>query len=149
MNLTPHFPLHELTFSINAKRLGIDNLPTVEHLENLKKLALVLEDVRELLGNHPITITSGYRCKELNDKTPGSSTTSYHIMGLAADFICPGYGKPLDVAKKIASSNIKYDQLINEGGDWVHLGLRPGTLRMQQLSAKFPGPVWYPGLVEV
>lgn len=149
MNLTAHFTLEELTFSFNAKRLGIDNTPTKEHLRNLGILAEKLEEVRALLGNRPITITSGYRCKELNDHTKGSSKTSAHMEGLAADFVCPSYGAPLQVAKAIAGSNISFDQVINEGGGWVHLGLSLGLQRKQQLTAKFPGPVWTSGLVAV
>lgn len=44
--------------------------------------------------------------------------------GLAADFICPGFGSPLEVAEELAANGVKFDQLINEFGEWVHLGMK-------------------------
>lgn len=150
MNLTKHFELDEFLVSETATRLGIDNTPPPEVITNLMKLAMTLEVVRETLGK-PIIINSGYRSAALNAAVPGSSKTSAHCFGLAADFIAPSFGSPLDVANAIANLGIEYDQLIHEGGRWVHLGLtKPGqTPRHQQLTAKFPGPVFSNGLVEV
>lgn len=149
MNLTPNFELEEFLVSETASRLGIDNTPTPEVITNLMKLALSLETVRAALGK-PIIINSGYRSPALNEAVPGSSKTSAHCFGLAADFIAPSYGSPLEVAKAIADLNIEYDQLIHEGGKWVHLGLaKPGQApRKQQLTAKFPGPKFENGLIE-
>lgn len=150
MNLTKHFELEEFLVSETASRLGIDNSPTPEVMTNLMRLAIILEDVRELLGK-PIIITSGYRSPALNAAVPGSSKTSAHRHGLAVDFIAPSYGSPLDVSIAISGSDIQYDQLIHEGGRWVHLGLaKPGsTARLQKLTARFPGPKFEVGLVEV
>lgn len=150
MNLTKHFELDEFLISETASRLGIDNSPPPEVLTNLMKLALVLEDVRALLGK-PIIITSGYRSSALNAAVPGSSKTSAHCHGLAVDFISPQFGKPLDVCLAIANSDIHYDQIIHEGGRWVHLGLSKSgePSRLQKLTAKFPGPKYEIGLVEV
>ena len=67
MKISEHLDLAEITRSDTAKRLGIDNVPTPEHIENLKKLA---ENVFEPIRNHfrcPIHISSGYRSKELNE----------------------------------------------------------------------------------
>ena len=38
MKLSEHLDLAEVTRSDSAKRKGIDNTPTPEHLENFKKL---------------------------------------------------------------------------------------------------------------
>jgi zinc D-Ala-D-Ala carboxypeptidase len=66
MKISPHLSLAELTRSQTAKRNGIDNTPTAEHLENFKILAeKVFEPIREHF-NTPIFISSGYRSKELN-----------------------------------------------------------------------------------
>ena len=65
--LTPHFKLREFTESATAKKHGIDNRPTPEVVENLRRLCThTLEPLREKLGL-PIIITSGFRTKELND----------------------------------------------------------------------------------
>ena len=66
MKLSPHFSLEELTHSDIATRLGIDNTPTVEIINNLTFLAGELEYVRDILGN-PMLISSGYRSYVLND----------------------------------------------------------------------------------
>jgi len=48
VNLSPNFTLEELTHSETAVRLGIDNTPTVEVIDNLKFLSGRLEDVRSI-----------------------------------------------------------------------------------------------------
>lgn len=122
MQLTPHFQLVEFTRSATAEARGIDNTPSEDHLDALRRLAEHLELVRALLG-HPVIITSGYRSPELNKAVQGSSTSS-HSHGLAADFHCPGYGSDFDVCRRIAASRLKFDQLIFEQANstWVHLG---------------------------
>jgi len=63
MQLSEHLALAEVTKSGTAKRLGIDNNPTPEHLANLK---LVAEKIFEPIRNHfkkPINVSSGYRSR--------------------------------------------------------------------------------------
>lgn len=84
--LTPHFKLREFTESTTAMKHGIDNRPTPEVVENLKRLCQhTLEPLREKLGL-PIVITSGFRTKELNDIIVHASRKSQHMSGQAADF---------------------------------------------------------------
>ena len=137
--MTEHFSLDELTASQEATRHGINNKPSEKVLENLRMLATLLEQVRELLGGHSIRISSGYRSLALN-RHIGSSHTSAHIFGYAADFTCPAFGTPLEVAKKIAGSNLKFDQMIYEGSTnpWVHISCDPKN-RRQLLTASFKG----------
>lgn len=139
--LTPHVTLEEMTASQTAAREGIDNTPT-DHviLANLKKTAELLEQVRTLLGSKPIIISSGYRCLELNTKI-GSSSTSAHVQGQAADFTCPGFGTPYQICKAIASSNIQFDQLIYEFASWVHIAWSPAN-RRQLLTIDNSGTRW-------
>ena len=134
MNLTPNFTLEEMTASETAVRGGIDNTPPAPAFLNLNRLCRELEKVRSLLGDRVITITSGYRCQELN-KAIGGATASHHMIGLAADFICPAFGSPLDICHKIAGSEIEYDQLIHEFGVWVHIGFDDNP-RCQNLTAR-------------
>jgi len=120
MKLTEHFTLEELIASDIAARHGIDNIPSSPLIiSNLKSLAEGLEDVRKLLGK-PITINSGYRSLMVNSLL-GSKPTSQHTKGLAADFVCPSFGTPKDIIKKIVSSDIKYDQVILEFDRWIHI----------------------------
>jgi hypothetical protein len=120
MKLTQHFTLEELIASDIAARHGIDNIPSSPLvLTNLKTLAEGLENVRTLLGK-PIIINSGYRSIMVNSLL-GSKPSSHHTKGWAADFICPFFGTPKDIIKKIISSDIKYDQVILEFDRWIHI----------------------------
>ncbi len=123
MLLTPNFPLAHLIRSETAEQQRIDNSPPPEVLENLKVLAAGLEQVQTLLG-HRLEISSGYRCPALNAAV-GGSTTSQHVQGLAADFVCPDFGPPIEVAHAISASAITFDQCILEFGRWVHLSFSP------------------------
>ena len=119
MQLSPHFSLAQLTYSETAEKKSIDNSPPPEIIENLTRLASELERVQALLGA-PLDISSGYRCAALNEAV-GGSDTSQHVQGLAADFACPAFGTPLDVARAIQQSGIDFDQCVLEYGRWVHL----------------------------
>ena len=85
MKLTENFSLLELTKSQTAERKGIDNTPSTEHQENLKKLCEnVLQPVRDHF-EQVVSVSSGYRSPELCTAI-GSKITSQHARGEAADF---------------------------------------------------------------
>ena len=127
MKLSGHFSLAELTKSQTATRKGIDNKPTLDHIENLTELCTqVLEPTRRNFGK-PMVISSGYRSEELCEAI-GSSKNSQHAKGEAADFEICGISN-FDLAEWI-SDNLEYDQLILEcykGGNtgWVHCSYVP------------------------
>ncbi len=131
--LTPHFTLEELIHSDDAIKDGIDNTAPADVVEHLSVLATGLELVRTLLGN-PLHINSGYRCPALNRIEHGVPDSA-HLSGYAADFVCPQVGIPLELVHKIQTSDIKFDQLIQEG-TWVHISFAP-TMRQQVLTAHF------------
>lgn len=142
MQLSPHFSLAEMTESQTAARLGLDNKPPAAILSNLQGTALAAEPVRALLGR-PMLVSSGFRSPKVNAAV-GGAKTSAHLQGYAMDFICPGFGDPLAVCRKIAASGIKFDQLIQEG-TWVHISFDP-RMRMQIKTAHFSaGPTQYTG----
>jgi zinc D-Ala-D-Ala carboxypeptidase len=122
MRLSENFSLEELTASETAARKGIDNTPSEEVINNLKRLAAALQEVRALLNHRAILISSGYRSPELNQAV-GGSATSDHCKGLAADFICPSYGTPNDIVRAIAASGLSFKQVIREFDRWVHLSI--------------------------
>jgi len=127
MQLSPNFSLSDLVYSETAEQCGIDNTPPPEVVENLKRLAAGLEAVRALLGA-PLEISSGYRCAALNEAV-GGSAASQHVQGLAADFDCPAFGTPLEIAHAIERSGIQFDQCILEYGRWVHLSFSDAPRR--------------------
>jgi len=124
MNLTDHFTLDELTASEAAERNGWDNTPNEQELDNLKRLAAFLEEVKTALGGRPVMVSSGFRCKQVNDSV-GSKDTSQHRIGCAVDFRVPQL-TPDEVVKTIIASGLPYDQVIREFDRWTHLSI-PNT----------------------
>lgn len=140
MKLSEHLTLEEVTKSATATRLGISNIPSEEHLDNLKKLAIfVFEKIRSKF-NTPIYIISGYRSKELNDAV-GGATKSDHMNGMAIDIDMDGRGTVTN--KEIfnyVKDNLEYKQLIYEFGDdknpdWVHVSYDEKNLKNEVLKA--------------
>ncbi len=123
IQFTPHFKLSEFVSSETATKQGIENNPSPEAVENLRLLSVhTLEPLREALGL-PIVITSGYRCKALNDLIAHHSQRSQHMKGQAADLLVQGSkfqvqgASPRELLIKafktiITSPEIDYDQLI-------------------------------------
>ena len=148
MNLSANFTLKELTKSDTATRLGLDNTPDDEALENLKTLCeKVLQPVREHFGKS-VTVNSGYRSPESNAAV-GGSKTSDHCKGQAADIEIDGLPNP-ELAQWIMD-NLDYTQLILEfytqgqpNSGWVHVSYDPSNLKNQELTAvKVAGKTQY------
>lgn len=131
MKLTANFNLSEFTVSETAARQGIDNTPPSSVMPILNMTARKMEEVRIALGNHPITITSGYRSPKLNAAI-GSRPTSAHVQGYAVDFVCPKAGTPREIVEKLLKSNVAFDQCIEEfpPNGWVHISFAPQMRRM-------------------
>ncbi len=135
MKITAHFNLAEFTRSESAKRHGVSNEPTAEHLANIKILCeKILEPIRMKFG--PINISSGYRSKVLNHYI-GGSLKSQHCEGKAADIDMDGMGSVTN--KQIfdyIKNELEFDQLINEFNyGWVHVSYNAGNNRKQILDA--------------
>lgn len=97
--LTKHFSLREMTISGTAIRYGWDNTPMNFEIENLRQLCInVLEPLRMRFG--VIRITSGFRCKAVNDAV-GGARDSQHMFGQAADIFVPN----MEVGKKMYDSD--------------------------------------------
>ena len=142
MQISKHLSLAEVSRSETAKRKGINNTPSGEHLENFKKLA---ENIFEPIRGHfgvPIHISSGYRSKELNSAI-GGSATSQHCSGEAIDIDMDGSASGVTNAQvfNFIKDNLQFDQLIWEFGsnsnpDWVHVSYETtGKQRKQILKA--------------
>ena len=121
-NLTEHFTLEELTITSHRE---FDNTPDQDQINNLVRVAGLLEQVKELLGGKPIMVNSGYRSPQVNAAV-GSKPTSQHCLGCAADIRVPGM-TPDQVVQAIMASDIPYDQLIREFDSWTHISV-PNTI---------------------
>jgi hypothetical protein len=140
MQISKHLSLAEVSRSETAKRKGINNTPSGEHLENFKKLAEnIFEPIREHFGV-PIHISSGYRSKELNAAVGGSSS-SQHCQGEAIDIDMDGTTITNAEIFNYIKDNLNFDQLLWEFGndsnpDWVHVSYEStGKQRKQILKA--------------
>lgn len=129
MNLSAHFTLDELT---HTDHRDLDNTPNEHELENLKRLAAFLEEVKTVLGGKPIMVNSAFRSKAVNDAV-GSKDTSQHRVGCAADLRVPGM-TPDEVVKAVIASKIGYDQVIREFDRWTHISVpnNPGDSPRRQ-----------------
>lgn len=137
MRLSAHFTLAELTASNTAARKGIPNIAPPGIIDTLTLTADRMEKVRALLGNKPIRVVSGYRSPAVN-RAVGGSRNSAHMTGQAVDFTCAEFGSPAKVAAYLSRHLTAYDQIIQEFGEWVHIGFGPGR-RMERLTAKKVG----------
>jgi len=141
MQLSKNLYLSEVTKSRTAKRLGITNEPTKEHLVNLQILAKkIFQPIRDYYGC-PIYISSGYRSEALN-KAIGGSKSSQHCKGQAIDIDRDAYSLPSNgEIFEYIKNNLEFDQLIWEFGsntnpDWVHVSYNTnGSQRKQILVA--------------
>jgi len=136
MNLTEHFTLEELTHTDHRQ---FDNTPNDAELENLKRLAAFLEEVKTALGGKPVMVNSAFRSKQVNDAV-GSKDTSQHRIGCAVDIRVPGL-TPDQVVKTIIESGLPYDQVIREfsdpikGGGWTHVSIPNEATRAPRKQA--------------
>ena len=86
MIYSKYFSFNELTDSKKHPELVAQNrIDAVEHKEMGAKLSLLLEDIRHILGDKPITTTSGFRDDELNIAAGSRVPTSSHTRFEAAD----------------------------------------------------------------
>ena len=147
MKLSEHLDLSEVTRSESAKRNGISNMPTPEHIENFKLLA---EKIFEPIRNHfnvPIRISSGYRSKELNAKI-GGSKSSQHCKGEAIDIDMDCTSITNKEIFEYIKNNLPFDQLIYEFGnadspDWVHVSYVPNGRKQVLKAFKINGQTKY------
>ena len=119
MKLSKNFTLEEMVATSHPR---LQDTPTLEVVQNLQKLCvLVLQPLRDTLGA-PVYINSGYRSKRLNARV-GGVPNSRHLQGRAADIHCDN----LDYAKvifDILRQNPNVDKAIIERkghASWVHV----------------------------
>ena len=138
MQLSKNLALAEVIRSETAKRKGISNMPTPQHIENFKKLAEnVFQPIREHFGV-PIHISSGYRSKALNTVV-GGSLSSQHCSGEAIDIDMDGTSITNKQIFDFIKENLNFDQMIWEFGtdtnpDWVHVSYESSGKQRKQIQ---------------
>ncbi len=131
--LTSNFKLSEFERSDTAIAHKLDNSVPAKLLPNIQRVAEFLQELRDKQGFKRIDISSGYRGDALN-RMVGGVSSSAHSQGLAADFKVPGLTVE-ELFQAVIASGLEYDQVIQEFGSWVHVGLSTGKPRMQKLRA--------------
>lgn len=132
--LSPHFALGEFL----PRSMREQDVPEAVLLHLAKLAESILEPVRERFGL-TVWVNSGFRPPALNALTPGSSRTSDHTVGRAADFyVVAGNGESWQANTLAAFEFIRTDlagvfgQLILEdhrdatgipGKLWVHVAI--------------------------
>lgn len=118
-----YFTISELIYSHDYwKRIWNKTTPEVE--QNLTALvAVILDPLREKYGK-PITVSSGYRCPELN-RAVGGVSNSQHMKGEAADITTGSKSENKKLMKLIVEMNLPFCQLIDEKDfAWVHISYK-------------------------
>jgi zinc D-Ala-D-Ala carboxypeptidase len=130
MKLSKNFHLSEMTKSQQAVRMGLNNNPSEQQIENLKTLCeRVLQPTREHFAK-VVTVSSGFRDEVLNNAL-GGSKSSQHCLGMAADIEI--FDVPNNELSDWIKENLMFDQLILEYFDpadgpnsgWVHVSYNP------------------------
>lgn len=128
-----HFSFQEFERSETAYRHGIDNTAPEGARRNIAVLVdRVLDPLREAWGK-PLTVTSGYRCPELNPIV-GGAKTSHHLRGMAADISTGNRVENRRLFQMVLDLKLPFTQLIDEKNfAWVHISLDPADVKRQVL----------------
>ncbi len=139
--ISKHITLAEAIKSQIAERYGISNIPTAETIKAMQLVAnKCFEPIRDHFGV-PISVSSFFRCAELNKKVKGSKT-SQHVTGEAIDIDADIFGGVTNrEIFEFAKNNLNFDQLIWEYGtdlepSWVHISYKNTGNRNQILRIK-------------
>lgn len=131
-----HFNRSEFVYSQTAQINKINNQPTPEILSSIDDLIDFLEPFRVEWGK-PIIITSGYRCRALNDLVGGSPTSNHlYLDGSAAcDMWTPNIERFYYwFTKELTARNLKYDECFLENKKWIHFALF-GKQKIQRMKS--------------
>lgn len=133
--------ISELVHSDIAAQYNINNMPTIQHLDNMQKLIhYVLQPIRLHFGA-PVDISGGYRSwalwKKLKELGKNPSSTSLHLEGKAADFTVRGVNSK-QVFDWIKNSRLEFDELIfeygSDGAIWIHIAYNHGRNRRKVID---------------
>ena len=83
VRLSKHFTLAECVRSEVATRRAIPNMPTPEQVENLRRVCLIADLVRDEFG--PVRVNSGFRSRNVNALVGGMIGQERTVLPLLAD----------------------------------------------------------------
>lgn len=124
--LTPNFKLSEM-LDCRAEYQERNNEQGQAYIENMRQVCRELEKLREYIFR-PITISSGFRCHDLNVAVGGAGN-SQHLYGLAADFTVKDFDDHAGLYYIFSwcGRNLNHGQLIFERPagkrPWIHIGM--------------------------
>jgi len=96
-------------------------------MENIFKLVDQLQIVRDIYG--PLNVNSAYRC-ESHNKSIGSSSSSQHVLGKAADITAElAPGELADVIEEDINNNIVKFGGLGRYNTFTHVDIRPNKAR--------------------
>ena len=140
-HLSPVFLGRSTAARVAFEEKCIHRMPELVEAHVVELVDILLDPLREAWGG-PLTVSSGYRCPELN-RAVGGSETSAHLAGWAADLV-PGDGRSVQELVNFAvewlkATGLPFDQLIDErsgGSRWLHIGARnlKGMQRRQMMA---------------
>lgn len=122
------FTRTEIIKSMTAYKHGIDNTPKDEQIYNNIDILIEFMDGVRLAWGSAIIVTSGYRCKELNEIV-GGVKNSAHQYGFAIDCV-PANNKKIEFFEffknYLEENKLDFDELILESNGnsiWIHFSL--------------------------
>ena len=131
IKLSEHFTLDELTKTSLGQFQEMNRVLDDMQIQTLRNVAGLGEAVRGIILV-PMTVTSGYRCKPLND-AEGSNDRSQHLKCEAMDFVPIGMdiGEAFRMIwKEVSQTRLEIGQLIFETANrsygetsWIHISL--------------------------
>lgn len=110
--ITPNFTFGEFLVNEETK-------PDNRISSNIIKVAHSLQTIRDMLGGRQITVVSGYR-SPVHNKAVGGAPRSYHLQGLAVDFVVEGM-TPQQVQNKLKN----WSGGLEFAPTWTHIDLGP------------------------
>lgn len=130
------FSVQEFYKNLSPKELADAKLIPLSTMR--EELHARLNILRNMLGM-PIYITSWYRDREHNARTPNASLTSQHLDGTAIDIKCGDNDKLLTVIRKSIDQGMDYGQIIQYGTAgsirFIHISL-PTRKSLNQFLTK-------------
>ncbi len=120
------FTFNELTNSKSYPHIVQENrADAMQYLRSAKKLAQLLDEIREILGAKPIQVNSGFRNAKLNKAVGSKSDNSTHTKFEAVDIkplnglsIRDNFNKLLEAKK---AGKLKNLRKVLEEGSWLHI----------------------------
>ncbi len=142
MEFNKYFSFDELTDSNGHKELVARNREdAIEYVTVGKKLSNLLGQIREVLGNKPIKVTSGFRNEFLNKAVGSKAKSSAHKRFAAADIIPSGLGIT-DAFNTLLTNRDKLPELkkcIIEKNTWLHIEVKLSLDEKQQFYTSTDG----------